>query len=82
MNENERLEYTIDEFKTLIDEINLRINVLRQNNNLDIESKIQAEMELERKRELLKVGMLKPYFEGLILKVKKTKIFVILVKTV
>ena len=62
MNEKERLEYTIGEFNTLIDEIGMRINVIRQNNNIDIETRVQMELDLERKREILKNGLLKPYF--------------------
>ena len=62
MEEEKRLDFTVKEYETLIDETSMQINVIKHNKNINIESKLIKINEFERKIELLKKDILKPYF--------------------
>lgn len=62
MDEQKRLDYTLKEYETLIEEIGMQINVIRQSINIDDDTKFEMVNVLKKKQELLKKDILKPYF--------------------
>ena len=62
MNETKHLDYTLSEIDTLIEENIMRINVVRSNNNIPIDDRVEIENKLQRKNDLLLFSKNKPYF--------------------
>lgn len=62
MDETKRLDYTLNEYQNLIEETKMQINVIRQNKSESLETRLIKINDLERKIELLKKDILKPYF--------------------
>ena len=62
MNEFDHLDYTLSEIDTLIDENKMRINVVRNNNNMPLDDRVEIENKLHRKNDLLLFSKDKPYF--------------------
>jgi len=60
--ERKKLDYVIDEYRNLIEETKMQINVVKQNYKHDIESMLKITNELENKIKSLEKGILKPYF--------------------
>lgn len=62
MNEKEHLEYTIQEYETLIEETGIQLNTIKQNFTIDEDARFQMVDSLNQKIRLLKKDILKPYF--------------------